>query len=430
MNSSGRILIYVPTMGKYKVNDKDRYWLRVRVKEISQAEADEGMTPYQVSPRVRQIRMAAWGGTTEAVHAQQINKEFLGRSDGSAGQRYFLQMTPLLKRQPGEQLMVQVEGEKPQAWREVADFANSGPGDKVYVLDSITGELRFGPAIRQQDGAIKLYGAIPPRNANLIFERYRFGGGQEGNIQANHLNTLKTSIPYIDRVENRKPAFGGLDAETLESAQMRASALLQTRERAVTEEDFEFMAREAIPAAISRVKCIQPKPSEVGRIVPGQIYVLVIPRVLYPPGYLDPVELKPRDEDIAKLQTHLDQRRLLTARLSIQSPAYHWAAVKVQLRAAPGANQVAVETELLNRLYRFLNPLTGGNDGKGWPFGRDLYISDVYQCLQGTPDVLFVRAVEMYAAAEGGGPVGNPLEVINVVAHGVIVSGVHQVEFI
>ena len=330
MNSSGRILIYVPTMGKYKVNDKDRYWLRVRVKEISRAEADEGMTPYQVSPRVRQIRMAAWGGTTEAVHAQQINKEFLGRSDGSAGQRYFLQMTPLLKRQPGEQLMVQVEGEKPQAWREVADFANSGPGDKVYVLDSITGELRFGPAIRQQDGAIKLYGAIPPRNANLIFERYRFGGGQEGNIQANHLNTLKTSIPYIDRVENRKPAFGGLDAETLESAQMRASALLQTRERAVTEEDFEFMAREAIPAAISRVKCIQPKPSEVGRIVPGQIYVLVIPRVLYPPGYLDPVELKPRDEDIAKLQTHLDQRRLLTARLSIQSPAYHWAAVKVQ----------------------------------------------------------------------------------------------------
>ena len=50
--------------------------------------------------------------------------------------------------------------------------------------------------------------------------------------------------------------------------------------------------------------------------------------------------------------------------------------------------------------------------------------------MQGTPDVLFVRAVEMYAAAEGGGPVGNPLEVINVVAHGVIVSGVHQVEFI
>lgn len=430
MNSPGRILLHMPKMGRYRVNNKDRYWIRVRVKEISPAEAEEGMTPYQVSPRARQIRVASWGGTTEAIHAQQIHKEFLGRSDGSAGQRYFLQMTPLLRRQPGENLVVQVEGEKPQVWKEVEDFSKTGTADKVYSLDSITGELRFGPAIRQQDGTIKLYGAIPARNANLLFDRYRFGGGQEGNVQADHLNTLKTSIPYIGRVENRKPAFGGLDAESMESAMMRAPALLQSRERAVTESDFEYLAREALPASISRVKCIQPKPSEVGRIVPGQIYVLVIPRVLYPPGYLDPVELRPRDEDITKLQQYLDERRLLTARLSIQAPAYHWAATKVQLRAAPGANQITVETELLNRLYRFLNPLTGGPDGKGWPFGRDLYISDVYQCLQGTPDVLFVRGVEMFAAAEGAGPQGNPLEVINVVAHGVIVSGVHQIEFI
>lgn len=430
LNSSGRILMFLPKMGKYRVNNKDRYWVRIRVKDISAAEAEEGMAPYQVSPRVREVHVAAWGGTTDAIHAQQINKEFLGRSDGSAGQKYFLQMTPLLKRQAGEHLVVQVEGEKPQPWKEVADFSHTGASDKVYTLDSVSGELRFGPAIRQQDGAIKLYGAIPPRNANLIFDRYRFGGGQEGNVQKNHLNTLKTSIPYIGRVENRKPAFGGLDAETLESAMMRAPALLQSRERAVTEADFEFLAREAIPASISRVKCIQPKPSDVGRIVPGQIYVLVVPRVLYPSGYLAPEELRPQDADIAKLQTYLDERRLLTARLSIQAPAYHWAAVKVQLRAAPGANQLAVETEILNRLYRFLNPLSGGQDGSGWPFGRDLYISDVYQCLQGTPDVLFVRAVEMYAAVEGGSPQGDPLEVINIVAHGVIASGIHQVEFI
>ena len=289
---------------------------------------------------MREVLVAAWGGITDAIHSQQSNKEFLGRSDGSAGQKYFLQMTPLLKRQAGEHLVVQVEGEKPQPWKEVADFSHTGASDKVYTLDSVSGELRFGPAIRQQDGAIKLYGAIPPRNANLIFDRYRFGGGQEGNVQKNHLNTLKTSIPYIGRVENRKPAFGGLDAETLESAMMRAPALLQSRERAVTEADFEFLAREAIPASISRVKCIQPKPSDVGRIVPGQIYVLVIPRVLYPSGYLAPEELRPQDADIAKLHTYLDERRLLTARLSIQAPAYHWAAVKVQLRAAPGANQL------------------------------------------------------------------------------------------
>ena len=45
-------------------------------------------------------------------------------------------------------------------------------------VDSTTGELRLGPAIRQRDGTIKLYGAIPSRGANIIFARYRYGGGQ------------------------------------------------------------------------------------------------------------------------------------------------------------------------------------------------------------------------------------------------------------
>ena len=35
---------------------------------------------------------------------------------------------------------------------------------------------------------------------------------------------------------------------------------------------------------IGRVKCLQPLPSETGRVAPGQVYVLVIPRVRYPAG--------------------------------------------------------------------------------------------------------------------------------------------------
>jgi hypothetical protein len=39
---------------------------------------------------------------------------FVGRSDGSPGQRFQLQLTPILARQPDERLIVQVEGERPQ----------------------------------------------------------------------------------------------------------------------------------------------------------------------------------------------------------------------------------------------------------------------------------------------------------------------------
>jgi predicted phage baseplate assembly protein len=302
--------------------------------------------------------------------------------------------------------------------------------DRHYTLDGVTGELRFGPAVRQQDGAIKLYGAIPARGANLVFSRYRYGGGQEGNVQAGILNTLKTAIPYIARVSNLAPAWGGLDAESLESAMMRAPALLRSRDRAVTEADFEFLARQALPASIGRVKCLQPRPSDVGRVAAGQIYVLVVPRVLYPDGYIDSRDLELNQKDMALLTQYLDERRLLTARLDIRAPAYRYVSARVRLRATPGIEQSEVEAEVLNRLYRFLNPLTGGPDGAGWPFGRDLFVSDIYQSLQGTPHVQFIRSVDMFAANPGGRAEGNSVEVLEVVAHGVIASALHQVEFV
>lgn len=430
MNSAGRIQIHLPKMGKRKVNKKELYWLRVRNKEISPAEYGEGMRPYDKSPRLRQVSVASWGGTVPATHARQITRQFLGQSDGSPGQRFPLQATPILKRAPGETLTVQVEGELPQTWMEVADFADSGADDCHYTLESASGELRLGPAVRQPDGTIKLYGAVPPRGANLVFERYRYGGGQEGNVQAGILNTLKTAIPYVARVSNRQPAWGGLDAETLASAMMRAPAMLRSRDRAVTEEDFEFLARQALPAAIGRVKCLQPSPAEAGRVVPGHVYVLVIPRIRHPEGYLEPDQLKLRDRDVEALTSYLDERRLLTTRLDIRPPAFYWVAVKAKLRAAPGVDQATVEAEVLARLYRFLNPLTGGPDGTGWPFGRDLFVSDVYQCLQGMPDVQFIRGVEMYAAHPGGEARGDPVEFLEVLAHGVVASSLHSVEFV
>lgn len=430
MNTPGRIQIHLPKMGKYHVNEQSLYWVRVRVKEISPAEERDGMLPYQVSPRLRHATVSSWGGTVQTTHAQQVVQEFLGRSDGSAGQRFKLQMTPILRRRPGEHLTVQVENEAPQVWQEVVDFADATATDRHYTLDGVTGELRLGPAVRQPDGTIKLYGAIPPRGSNLIFERYRYGGGQSGNVQKGVLNTLKTSIPYIARVSNREDAWGGLDAEALESAMMRVPAVLRSRDRAVTEADFEFLARQALPAAIGHVKCLQPRPSDAGRVVPGQIYVLVIPRVPNPAGYLEPKLLDLNPQDVATLTAYLDERRLLTTRVEVRAPAYRWVAVKVKLRATPGIDRTIVETEVLSRLFRFLNPLTGGPEGTGWPFARELFISDVYQCLQGTPNVQFIRGVEMYVASPGGRAEGKPTEMIEVLEHGVIASGVHEVEFV
>ena len=430
LNSLGRILVHVPKIGKSKIGKDDAYWVRLRVREIKDSEKEIGMRPYRISPKVRKATVASWGGSIPSTHAQLVLREFLGRSDGSPGQRFKLQRTPVLERMEDEVLSVHVDGEKKQTWTEVRDFSGSGADDRHFTLDGVSGELRFGPAVRQPDGAIKLYGAIPARNANLLFERYRTGGGQEGNVEAGIINTLKTAIPFVSRVSNPTPAWGGLDAENLEAAMARVPGLLRSRDRAVTESDYEFLTREALPASVGRVKCLQPKPSEAGRVVPGQVFVLVVPRVPNPTGFIDPAHLEPNAGDMALLGEYLNERRMLTTQLDIRAPAYSWVSAKVKLRVTPGADQAKVEREVLGRIYNFLNPLTGGPDGKGWPFGRDLFASDVYQCLQGTPNVQFIRGLEIFLAQAGGPATGNPVESVELLAHGVIASGLHEVQFI
>ena len=59
-----------------------------------------------------------------------------------------------------------------------------------------------------------------------------------------------------------------------------------------------------------------------------------------------------------------------------------------------------------------------------------MFVSDVYQSLQGTPNVQFVRNVELYSASEGGPAEGRPAESFEIVSHGVVASGIHQVEFV
>ena len=165
--------------------------------------------------------------------------------------------------------------------------------------------------------------------------------------------------------------------------------------------------------------------------VASRLPLPVLPRhTRFPALHLEPDRLELPEETRQELTEYLDERRLLTSRLNVRAPAYRWVAVKVQLRAEPGIERAAVEREVLQVLYRFLNPLVGGPTKDGWPFGRDLFVSDVYQSLQQVRYVQFIRSVEMRTARPGGAGVGEPVESIEVVAHGVIASGLHEVEFV
>jgi len=412
MSRSGHIDVHLPAeMLRTSITDRgaeDRlpyYWLRVRL--IDQSSTSE----YRTSPRLNRVdSVEALGCTISAEHSRVIENEVVGHSDGTPGQRFYLAHTPVLPRpnklNHNECLFaVANESGDPEKWIEVSDFAESAiePLPPHYTLDNLTGEIRLGPAIRLPDGTIREHGAYPPAQTEVRFAKYRSGGGIEGNVQKGELNTLKTSIPYVKRVLNHSAATGGANAQDIEEALLIAPNRLRSRERAVALEDFEYLTMSEFSGKFGRAKCLPVKLGDLPRttqqieqlkkknnapeIVVPTIELRVIPYIKDEAGPIEPnklLDLPASSVDL--LKNFLDERRLLCTQLSIGLPRYHWVATRVTIRPVAGASVHEIERKVLHRLYQFLNPLCGGLDRKGWPFGHDLQNWEIFQCLmQGSP---------------------------------------------
>jgi predicted phage baseplate assembly protein len=418
-NKSGDVELHIPySFSIIDIDLKRAWWIRCRL-----IEHRPDQRTYSASPRVRVTAWQTIGGTVPASHAIAIEGEELGRSDGKPGQVFRLENAPLLARRGGEAIEVEVE-ERWESWEEVEDFASSGSTDRHFTCDSVTGEVRFGPAIRQPNGETKQYGAIPPKESRIRFSRYRYGGGAKGNVGRETITVLKSSIPYVSSVTNRYAAIGGANPETLESAKMRGPRHLRIRNRAVTAEDFEILAQEAA-TVVARARCIQPEPGNGLR--PGTVQVLIVPQVTIVEERIEPEQLeipKPLEEEVRR---YLDERRLLTTALVIESPRYVWVSAQVHVQVKPRMDVVLVRGEIERRLYRFLNPLYGGPEGTGWPFGRDLFVADVYSLVAGVEGVDYVADARIFPVNIETGQVGDDVSRIKVPNEGLICSYRHLV---
>jgi predicted phage baseplate assembly protein len=384
LNVSGQVRLHVPEMRRATRNDISAFWIRCRLASI------DANNRYNVSPRIARVGVTSWGGTTSATNVTIVRNEVIGRSDGSPGQTFYLTNVPALARTSGEHLLVRREDGYEERWQEVSDFAASRANDRHYMLESETGEVRLGPALPQRDGQVMRYGALAPKNALLIMREYRFGGGVQGNVGARALNELRTSLPYIARVTNRQPARGGKDAENLENAKVRVPGHLRSLNRAVTASDYVYLTQESAPGEVGRSHCLFPPLTS-----PGEVIVLVIPQIPVLRGFIAPESLELTTELSDKVSSYLDERRLLSTRLTVSPPDYQWVETEIRIRPAEGFAPEKVRQAVESRLFEFINPLGGGHDGTGWPFGRDLLVSDVMAVLLSIPGVNFVRSVRL-----------------------------------
>ncbi|MEJ3750441.1 putative baseplate assembly protein [Actinomycetes bacterium KLBMP 9797] len=392
-NSAGQVTLLMPPRHEpLALGARRAHWLRCRL-----TQPETGQPEYRNPPELEQLSIVALGGAVSGYHAEPAPAELLGTSDGRPGQVFQVRRAPVLPRRPDETVRVvpprQDLSDEPaaQLWAEVADLADATAGDQVYTWSGATGEIRFGPQVIDRDGRVRQHGAIPPIDAQVWVTGYRYGGGRRGNVAANRLTVLHTSIPFVASVTNLDPSRGGVDAETVANAKLRGPMLLRGARRAVTVEDVERLTLDAAPA-VARARCVPPEnPGDPARL-------LVVPRVDIAPAalVLDDLIIPPELEE--QIKAYLEPRRLLTMRLRIDTPQYQGVKVAAEVRAEPGVRPETVREEAEQALYQYVNPLTGGPGGQGWPFGMDLQLGDVYAVLNGAFGVQTVESVRFITA--------------------------------
>jgi predicted phage baseplate assembly protein len=342
------------------------YWIRAVVTE----------SQFEEPPMIAAIRT----NTTSLAQMETVRYEYLGGSNGRRNQVFKVTNTPVIQ---GSMKLEIDQGSGWEAWQEVDDFLASKPDQLHYVLNRTTGEILFGDGIN---------GAIPIANANLAGSNvrateYRYGGGSKGNVAANVLDNIRNAVEGIDSsgIKNVMASYGGQDEETFDQVKKRAPAAIRSQCRAVSSEDFENLSKQV--ANIARAKALplyHPDYPDVP--VPGVVSVVVVP-------FSKNVSPMPSDGTLRTVCEFLNSRRLLTTELYVLPPTYQKVKIVADVVAAPNFDTKQIKTDCEQALARYFHPLTGGDDGSGWPFGGKVLFSRVFQQIFAVKGVASINSV-------------------------------------
>jgi hypothetical protein len=161
--------------------------------------------------------------------------------------------------------------------------------------------------------------------------------------------------------------------------------------RVITQPDFETLAIEANPAEVARARCLENCNLEhtTGNET-GHVSIVIVPKTTS-------IEEKPvlREKLRNEIQNYLFTRRLITTRVHVVSPEYLDVAAHFKIKPQADTDKELVEARVKERLRAFLHPITGGVDGRGWPFGRDVVISEIYRVIEETEGVDYTIDAEL-----------------------------------
>ena len=331
--------------------------------------------------------------TQWATNVQTVTTEVLGSSTGTADQRLTFANQPVLSAEVWVDELSVLSTNKRAAlieadpdrviethdasgelgcfwvrWEHVEDFLDSDGEARHYTLDESGGAVEFG------DGR---HGAIPPAGENNVRADYTTGGGTDGDIRAHELTSLKAELSGISGVYNPAPGKTGEDSEPTTELLSRAPSQLRDRDRPVTRDGFERIARSAA-REIGRVRC-KAGESETGD--PGHVTLLVVPDV-------DEQKPVPSEELLDQVTATMHKKAPVAvigdeSKLSVRGPHYIEVSINATVTTRGSHSITETQERATSALTEFLHPLSGGPDGTGWEIGHcpspALFVSQLEQ---------------------------------------------------
>lgn len=393
-----------------------------------------------------------------ATNARTVIRESLGASDGSKFQEFEFKNRPVFKENgvadPYQRLVVEVRSPTAASpgtllgpwttWRWVEEFAK-GPGS-VFRLDPVVGSIDFGSYDRAS--APEGHGTIPPVGSEIRVTYRYVAGDSGGNAAPATITVVQTPTPGVIAVTNHVAADQGSDEESLDEAKRRAPTVLRNRYRAVTAEDYEYLALEAT-TDVAKVRCLEPRlftsyDGGIGTIGQawtygglnrniGHVNVLVVPK-----GSSKVPRPTPSDDLIREVSDYLQSRRTITASVHVTGPRYlpirvvnleyHvWQqAIDRGLAQDPAAGNQERDA-MLAKIRAYLHPTLGGPDGEGWAFGQSVLIAGLLEAIQPPAEIGYIRDIQIEAAAPpySGGrpyPIATPVTWIRLADYEIVCS--------
>jgi predicted phage baseplate assembly protein len=250
-----------------------------------------------------------------------------------------------------------------------------------------------------------------------------------GNLDAKKVVALADSVrnravlPDYDEIDaeirsiaNAVAATGGTDAESVAAAIARARDGREHAARAVTLDDHVALAFETPGARLARVEAFANfHPGFPCLTASGIVTVLILP-------FLPPHRPAPSAGLRHVVSTYLNRRRVIGSRVEVAAPVYVTVTVHATVETRPEARSTDVQAAIRAALDDFFHPLTGGADGAGWPFGRDVYRSEVLQVIDDVPGVAHVLSLEL-GRGDGCPTCGN----LCIGPTGLVDSGPHEI---